>query len=110
MDKNINTEIKLCVIAKTPWENGGRSLQTSSFWTENPYGDDFAVVPADMVSAILETEGFCDIELNEDGTEVVSFTARQIPVFPEPIETPTKEEELEARLTYVEMMTGLLEV
>ena len=29
---------------------------------------------------------------------------------PEPADIPTKEEELEARLTYVEMMTGLLEV
>lgn len=29
---------------------------------------------------------------------------------PDPADIPTKEDELEARLTYVEMMTGLLEV
>lgn len=29
---------------------------------------------------------------------------------PDPTDIPTREDELEARLTYVEMMTGLLEV
>ena len=42
------------------------------------------MVPDAMVKGIMETRGFCDIALNEDGTEVVSFTAREIPVIPEP--------------------------
>ena len=69
-----------CVISKATFgEYAVRDIQTTSGWSENPYGEDYAVVPDDMVQAILETRGFCDIELNEDGTEVVSFTAREIP-------------------------------
>lgn len=83
-----------CVVAKEADENGWRSLQTSSAWAENPYGEGFAVVPDDMVPAILETMGFCDIVLNEDGTKVVEFTATEIPVFPEPEQEPTVEERL----------------
>lgn len=77
-----------CVISKSTWENGGRDIQTNSAWSENPYGEDYAVVPDEMVPAIKATQGFCDIELNEGGTEVVSFEAREIPEFstqePEP--------------------------
>lgn len=89
-----------CVIAKTPWANGGRDLQTCSAWTANPYGEAYAVVPDEMVLAIVETNGFCDIELNDDGTEVLSFTAIEIPDFPkpEPESEPTTEELLNAML------------
>ena len=38
---------------------------------------------------IMETRGFVDIVLNEDGTEVVEFTAREIPVIPEPEAPPS---------------------
>ena len=68
-----------CVISKATFgEYAVRDIQTNSAWGENPY-EDYAVVPDDMVTEILETNGFCDIVLNEDGTEVVSFTAREIP-------------------------------
>lgn len=100
MEKIKNRKNSFCVIAKTPWENGGRDLQSNSSWSENPYGDDYAAVPAEMVDAIMETGGFCDIVLNEDGTEVVSFTAREIPEF----ETVTKNTVTEAeRLEALEM-------
>ena len=72
-----------CVISKITNENGWHDLQTNSAWCENPYGEEYAVVPDDMVTDIMETCGYCDIELNEDGTEVVSFTAREIPEIPE---------------------------
>jgi len=75
-------------------------VQTNSSWGSNPYGDGYAVVPDEMVTDILETRGFCDIELNEDGTEIVGFTAREIPEIPEPTPEPTAEEriaELEAQ-------------
>lgn len=85
-----------CVIAKEADENGWRSIQSSSAWTANPYGEGYAVVPDDMVPAILETMGFCDILLNEDGTEVVDFTANEIPDFPEQEPEPTAEERLAA--------------
>lgn len=85
-----------CVVAKEADENGWRSIQTSSAWSKNPYGEGFAVVPDDMVPAILETMGFCDIVLNEDGTEVVEFAANEIPDFPEQEPEPTAEERLAA--------------
>ena len=87
-----------CVIAKEPWENGGRDLQTNSSWSSNPNPDVYAVVPDDMVPAIQETNGFCDIVLNEDGTEVVSFTPLKIPEFPVPEPEPTAEQKRVAEL------------
>lgn len=81
-----------CVISKFTWENGGRDIQTNSAWSENPYGEDYAVVPDEMVLAIQETRGFCDIVLNEDGTEVVEFTAREIPEIPTEEPGPTLED------------------
>ena len=82
-----------CVISKaTLGEYAVRDIQTNSAWSENPYGDGYAVVPDDMVADILETRGFCDIELSEDGTEVVEFTAREIPNIPTPEAEPTLEE------------------
>lgn len=80
-----------CVISKATFgEYAVRDIQTNSGWSENPYGEDYAVVPDDMVLDIMETQGFCDIELNEDGTEVVSFTAREIPDIP--TEEPKQEQ------------------
>lgn len=90
-----------CVISKgTFGEYNVRDIQTNSTWGSNPYGDGYAVVSDDMVTAILETRGFCDITLNEDGTEIVGFTAREIPEIPEPPREKTAEEriaELEAQ-------------
>ena len=77
-----------CVISKETFgEYAVHDIQTNNAWSTNPYGEAYAVVPDEMVEAIMETCGFCDLELNEDGTEVVSFTAREIPDIPEP-ETP----------------------
>ena len=91
-----------CVISKNTFgEYAVRDIQTNSSWSANPY-EDYAIVPDDMVTAIMETRGFCDITLSEDGTEVVSFTAREIPSIPEPPHEPTAEEriaELEAQNT-----------
>ena len=72
-----------CVISKEVYgEYAVRDIQTNSAWGENPYPEEYAVVPDEMVQAIMETKGFCDIVLNEDGTEVVEFTAREIPEIP----------------------------
>lgn len=90
-----------CVISKAVFgEYNVRDIQTNSAWGSNPYGDGYAVVPDEMVTDILETRGFCDITLNKDGTEIVGFTAREIPEIPEPPKEPTAEEriaELEAQ-------------
>ena len=81
-----------CVISKDTFgEYAVRDIQTNSAWGSNPY-EDYAVVPDDMVEAILETRGFVDILLSADETEVVEFTAREIPEIPTPEPKPTLEE------------------
>lgn len=106
---------EFCVISKEGNEYGWHDLQTNSVWSSNPYGEDFAVVPDDMVEAIMETCGYCDLELNEDGTEVVSFTPIEIPVIETPEPEPTEEElqwqaitDLEiAQMEYEQALTDL---
>jgi hypothetical protein len=94
-----------CVISKATFgEYAVRDIQTNSAWCENPYGEDYAVVPDDMVVSILETMGFCDITLNEDGTEVVEFTAREIPEIPQEEPQPTAED----RIAELEMQNAML--
>lgn len=92
----------LCVISKEAFgEYSQHDIQTNSSWSENPYGESYAVVADDLVSDIVETLGYCDIVLNDDGTEVVSFTARDIPTIPGKPETekePTTEEVLNTLL------------
>ena len=97
-----------CVISKTANENGWRDLQTNSAWSCNPYGDDYAVVPDEMVEAIKETCGYCNITLNEDGTEVVSFEAIPITLMPPSEPQPTQLDIIEAQTMYTAMMTDTL--
>ena len=89
--ENVTRINPLCVISKEANENGWHDIQTNSAWSANPYDEAFAVVPDYMVEAIMETYGYCDIELNEDGTEVVSFIKREIPIV-EVEETMTEED------------------
>lgn len=78
-----------CVISKATYgDYAVRDIQTNNAWSGNPYGDEYAVVPDDMVQDIMETHGFCDITLNEDGTEITGFTALEIPEIPEPEPEP----------------------
>ena len=88
---------RVCVISKEAYgEYGIRDIQTNSAWTENPYGEAYAIVPESMIENILDTRGFCDIVLNDNETEVVSYTAKPIPEMTEPQEMPTMEERLAA--------------
>lgn len=107
MNENIRQN-PLCVISKDAFSDYKiHDIQTNSGWSENPYGEEYAIVPDDMVQDIIETRGFCDIELNEDGTEVVSFVAKEIPEIPEP-ETPASEmEQLRADIDYIAIMSGV---
>lgn len=79
----------LCVISvKTFGEYNVHDIQTNSTWSSNPYND-YVIVPDDMVDDIWATKGFCDIILNDEATEVLFFTAREIPEIPEePNEEP----------------------
>lgn len=90
-----------CVISKSVYgEYAVHDIQTNSSWGSNPYPEEYAVVPDEMVQDILSTLGFCDIVLNEDETEVVGFTPLEIPEIPTEEPGPTPEEriaELEAQ-------------
>ena len=98
-----------CVISKQTFgEYAVRDIQTNSAWGANPYGNDYAVVPDEMVTNILKTKGFCDIVLNAEGTEVVSFTALPVPEIPAPKTEPTQLDMLEAQVTYTALMTDTL--
>ena len=81
-----------CVISKAANEHGWHDLQTNSAWSCNPYGDDYAVVPDDLVPEIMETCGYCTIRLNKEGTEITRFKPIEIPEFPEPEREPTENE------------------
>lgn len=89
----------LCVISKAVFgEYSVHRIQTDSAWNANPYGEAYAIVPDEMVPDIMATKGFCDIVLNEDETEVVSFTAREIPEISEPEPEPTTDDIINALL------------
>ena len=95
----------LCIISKETFgEHEIHSIQTNSSWTNNPY-EDYVIVPEEMVEDIFTTKGICDIVLNDEGTEVVSFVARDIPE-PEP-EPVTEMEQLRADVDYIAVMTGV---
>lgn len=95
-----------CVVSKATFgEYAVRDIQTNSSWTDNPYGDEYAIVPNDMVQDILATKGYCDITLNTDGSEVTSFVAREIP---EP--EPTQEPEVDSEPTTEELLNIILGV
>lgn len=95
-----------CVISKE-LQGDMHDIQTNSGWAENPYGERYTVVPDEMVQDVVATHGFCDIVLNDEGTELVSYTAREIPETPEP-ETPVSEmEQLRADIDYIAIMTGV---
>ena len=98
-----------CVISKNTFgEYAVRDIQTNGSWGSNPYGEDYAVVPDEMVLEIMETRGFVDIVLNEDGTEVVSFTALEIPEIPIAPAQPSQLDVIEAQVTYTALMTDTL--
>lgn len=85
-----------CVISKVTFGDYNiHDIQTNAAWGSNPYGDDYAVVPDEMVPGVMETHGFIDPVFNEEGTELVSYTAREIPEIPEePVSTEPSANEL----------------
>lgn len=97
-----------CVISKDTFgDYAVHDIQTNSGWTKSPYGDEYAVVPSEMADSITATRGFCNIKLNEDGTEVVSFTVREIPVFEEPEKPISEIEQIRADIDYIAIMSGV---
>lgn len=100
--------IPFCVVSKATFgQYGVHDIQTNSRWTENPYGEEYAVVPGDMVAGIMATKGYCELEFSEDGTVVTGFTALEIPEIPAPEAEPTDVERLRADVDYIAIMTGV---
>lgn len=100
----------MLIISKSTYgERRQHYIYSSTAWVENPYPDDYAIVPPELEEGIKETDGYCDITLNNRGTKVLSFTAREIPVIEEePTETPvTEAEQLRADIDYLAIMTGV---
>ena len=95
MNENIRKN-PFCVISKNTYgDYAVHDIQTNNSWSANPYGDDYAVVPDEIVQDILATKGYCDITLDRSGSEVVSFVAREIPeieIEVVPMGEPTTEE------------------
>lgn len=59
-----------------------RDIQCNANWDCCPYSE-YALIPESMVDEILATQGYCDITLNDAGTEVLSYAARSIPTVQE---------------------------
>jgi hypothetical protein len=69
-------------------ENGQHHFESQSHRTEC-WMDGFIAVPPELEGTVFECMGFCDIELNEDGTEIINITALEVPdPEPEPIPDP----------------------
>ena len=98
----------MLVISKSTYgEHNQHYIYSGACWTSNPYPDTYVIVPSDMEKAIIETQGFCDIKLNKDGTEVVSYKARVIPKIEEPEPPVSEAEQLRADIDYLAIMTGV---
>ena len=100
-----------CVISKDTYgEYGVHDIQTNSAWSANPYGEEYAEVPDDMVPGILATGGYCKIVLSEDGAEVVSFTALEKPNIPKAEPEPSAQDDTDAMMVDHEYRLTLLEL
>lgn len=98
----------MLVISKTTYgEHNQHYMYGSPAWEHNPYPEDYAIVPLEMEKDVIETQGYCDIKLSKDGTEVVAFVAREIPVIEEPEPPVSEAEQLRADLDYLAIMTGV---
>lgn len=97
-EKNNIREYPITVISlKTYGEHNVHDIQQNSAWTQNPYSD-YAIVPDKMVEGILKTKGYCDIALNTEETEIISFAAREILAQVEHENIPTTTELIQAEL------------
>lgn len=62
-------------------------IQQNSAWSENPYGESYAVVPDDMVDDVMQCGCWCNIE-TENGV-LTKITPVEPPVIPPTPHEPT---------------------
>jgi len=107
MDEMMERQNPFCVISKEGYgEHDRHDIQTNDSWLENPYGDEYATVPDEMVPGIQTTGGYCDIVLTKDGKEVASYTAREKPE-PTPKPEPEPEEPVEPGETLADRVSAV---
>lgn len=78
-------------------------------WDENQHKS-FAIFPDEMIDGIVACEAFCDLELNEDGTEVISFIALELPDFMKEVSEPSAQDDTDAMLVDLEYRLTMLEL
>jgi hypothetical protein len=76
-------------------ENGQHMFESQSHRTKC-WIDGFLPVPSEFEDVVFGCQGFCNIKLNKDGTEIVGITALDIPEIVDA--EPTTEELLNAML------------
>lgn len=98
----------LCVISIEAYgDYQVHDIQTNSGWIDNPYGEEYVIVPDEMVLDIMKTKGFCDIIITRDKTKLISFKPREIPYIPEPEQPVTELERLRADIDYLALLKGV---
>lgn len=71
---------RLGVISKNTYgEYQVRDIQINESWKINPYPETHVLIPDHLIDGIQKTNGFCDITINDDGTELVSYKERTKP-------------------------------
>lgn len=70
----------------------------------------FAIFPDEMIDGIVDCDGFCDLELSEDGTKIVSFVAKELPDYMKEITEPSAQDDTDAMLVDLEYRLTMLEL
>ena len=58
----------------------------------------YAIIPDDLLEGILATDGWCDVEVGDDGKTAIGFTAVEIPEYARKSTEPTTDDILNALL------------
>lgn len=75
-----------CIIATVTFNQYDRHSILPDTLPDEALFPDYAEVPEELEAGILETQGFCDLLLSDDGRKVLAFVPRPIPDLPEPDE------------------------
>lgn len=92
----------MLIIQVEPLSSGQHCLERQSHRT-SCWLDGWIEVPADLESAVWETLGWCDLQI--EGGKLVGITPTERP---EPQPEPTQLDRVEAQATYTAMMTDTL--
>ena len=92
----------LTIIERTAGENGCHGLQSQSH-REECWLEGWIAVPAELETAVWESGGYCDLEIQEG--VLVNVTPRERPAAED---VPSEAERLRADVDYIAAMTGVM--